>query len=142
MKVNTFYKQKRKKEKWEEESWTWYKLRRIQRNSKKLSSLNSRPSNMNMKGIGEGRGKNQEEGMGAEQLELVEYRLGQWEEQGWWRQHDGENYNKNSRTERAERLTAGDKELSGWKKVKEEIKVAVEWEENLTDKNRQKKNIC
>lgn len=91
MKVNTFYKQKRKKEKWEEESWTWYKLRRIQRNSKKLSSLNSRPSNMNMKGIGEGRGKNQEEGMGAEQLELVEYRLGQWEEQGWWRQHDGEN---------------------------------------------------
>lgn len=32
---------------------------------------------MNMKGIGEGRGKNQEGGMGAEQLELVEYRLGQ-----------------------------------------------------------------
>lgn len=46
---------------------------------------------MNMKGIGEGRGKNQEEGMGAEQMELVEYRLGQWEKQGWWRQHDGEN---------------------------------------------------
>lgn len=32
---------------------------------------------MNMKGIGEGQGKNQEEGMGAEQLELVEYTLGQ-----------------------------------------------------------------
>lgn len=32
---------------------------------------------MNMKGIGEGRGKNQEDGMEAEQLELVKYRLRQ-----------------------------------------------------------------
>lgn len=88
MKVNTFYKQKRKKQKSEKkkaEHGISKGFKEIQRSCPLWTrSLQRRwnEAEQDMKGIGEGRGKNQEKGMGAEQLELVEYRLGQWEKQG------------------------------------------------------------